>query len=57
MEIDRLTEAIGLRERVNEHYLNDDVHKLGTRTLRSLIDGSSTNSSRRHSELPSPNNG
>lgn len=38
MEIDRLNEAIGLRERVNEHYLSDDVHKLGTRTLRSLID-------------------
>lgn len=38
MEIDRLTEAISLRERVNEHYLSDDVHKLGTRTLRSLID-------------------
>ena len=38
MEIDRLTEAIGLRERVNAHYLNDDVRKLGTRTLRSLID-------------------
>ncbi|VAZ69679.1 hypothetical protein LAUMK40_05842 [Mycobacterium kansasii] len=30
MEIDRLTEAIGLCERVNEHYLSDDVHKLGT---------------------------
>lgn len=38
MEVDRLNEAIGLRERVNEHYLSDDVHKLGTRTLRSLID-------------------
>ncbi|OBH20429.1 hypothetical protein [Mycolicibacter sinensis] len=38
MEIDRLNEAIALRERVNEHYLSDDVHKLGTRTLRSLID-------------------
>lgn len=38
MEIDRLNEAIGLRERVNEHYLSDDVYKLGTRTLRSLID-------------------
>jgi hypothetical protein len=38
MEIDRLNEAIGLRERVNDHYLSDDVHKLGTRTLRSLID-------------------
>ena len=38
MEIDRLTEAIGLRERVNEHYLSDEVRKLGTRTLRSLID-------------------
>lgn len=38
MEIDRLTEAIGLRDRVNQHYLSDDVHKLGTRTLRSLID-------------------
>ncbi|OFJ54559.1 hypothetical protein [Mycolicibacterium grossiae] len=38
MEIDRLNEAIGLRDRVNEHYLSDDVHKLGTRTLRSLVD-------------------
>lgn len=38
MEIDRLTEAVGLRERVNEHYLTKDVHKLGTRTLHSLID-------------------
>ncbi len=38
MEIDRLNVAIGLRERVNEHYLSDDVHKLGTRTMRSLID-------------------
>ncbi len=38
MEVDRLNEAIGLRERVNAHYLSDDVHKLGTRTLRSLID-------------------
>ena len=38
MEIDRLNEAIGLRERVNEHYLSDDVHQLGTRTLRSLVD-------------------
>lgn len=38
MEIDRLTEAIGLRERVNKHYLSKEVHKLGTRTLRSLID-------------------
>jgi len=38
MEIDRLTEAIALRERVNEHYLSDDVHKLHTRTMRSLID-------------------
>ncbi len=38
MEIDRLNEAISLRERVNEQYLSDDVHKLGTRTLRSLID-------------------
>lgn len=27
-----------LRERVNAHYLSDDVHKLGTRTMRSLID-------------------
>lgn len=38
MEVDRLTEAIELRERVNQHYLSDDVHKLGTRTMRSLID-------------------
>jgi hypothetical protein len=38
MGIARLTEAIGLRECVNGHYLSDDVHKLGTRTLRSLID-------------------
>lgn len=38
MEIDRLTEAIQLRERVNEHYLTDQVRKLGTRTLRSLVD-------------------
>lgn len=38
MEIDRLTEAISLRDRVNQHYLSDDVHKLRTRTLRSLID-------------------
>lgn len=38
MEIDRLTEAIQLRERVNEHYLSDEVRKLGTRTLRSLVD-------------------
>ena len=38
MEIDRLTEAIGLRERVNDHYLSDEVRKLGTRTSRSLID-------------------
>jgi hypothetical protein len=38
MEIDRLNEAIALRERVNNHYLSDEVHKLGTRTLRSLID-------------------
>lgn len=37
-EIDRLNEAIGLRERVNAHYLSDDVHKLGTRTMRSVID-------------------
>lgn len=38
MEIDRLTEAIQLRERVNEHYLSDEVRKLRTRTMRSLID-------------------
>ncbi len=38
MEIDRLTVAIGLRERVNRHYLSDDVHTLGTRTLHNLID-------------------
>ncbi|OBB99946.1 MULTISPECIES: hypothetical protein [unclassified Gordonia (in: high G+C Gram-positive bacteria)] len=38
MEVDRLTEAIALRDRVNEHYLSEDVRKLGTRTLRSLID-------------------
>lgn len=38
MEIDRLTEAIQLRDRVNEHYLSDDVRKLGTRTLHSLVD-------------------
>jgi hypothetical protein len=38
MEIDRPTEAIGLRERVNEQYLSDDVRKLGTRTMRGLID-------------------
>ncbi|WP_152981353.1 hypothetical protein [Mycobacterium intracellulare] len=38
MEIDRLTEAIQLRERVNEHYLTDEVRKLGTRTMRSLVD-------------------
>lgn len=38
MEVDRLTEAIHLRERVNQHYLTDSVHELKTRTLRSLID-------------------
>ncbi|WP_232003322.1 hypothetical protein [Mycobacterium sp. 1465703.0] len=38
MENDRLTEAIQLRERVNEHYLSDHVGKLGTRTLCSLVD-------------------
>jgi hypothetical protein len=38
MEIDRLTEAIQLRERVNEHYLTDEVRKLKTRTMRSLVD-------------------
>jgi predicted solute-binding protein len=38
MEVDRLTEAIQLRERVNQHYLTDSVHELKTRTLRSLID-------------------
>lgn len=38
MEIDRLNEAITLRERVNDHYLTDDVRKLEMRTLRSLID-------------------
>jgi hypothetical protein len=46
MEIGRLNEAIGLRERVNKHYLSDDVRKLGTRTLRSLSTRSNTNSSR-----------
>jgi hypothetical protein len=35
---DRLTEAIQLRERVNQHYLTDEVRKLGTRTLHSLVD-------------------
>ncbi|CQD22740.1 hypothetical protein BN1232_05722 [Mycobacterium lentiflavum] len=38
MEIDRLTESIQLRDHVNEHYLSDDVRKLGTRTLHSLVD-------------------
>jgi hypothetical protein len=28
MEIDRHNEAVGLRDRVNEHYLSDDVHNL-----------------------------
>jgi hypothetical protein len=30
--------AIQLHERVNEHYLTDEVRKLGTRTMRSLVD-------------------
>ena len=38
MEVDRLVEAISLRERVNEHYLSNDVRKLGTRTMCSLVD-------------------
>ena len=38
MEIDRLTEALQLRDRVNEHYVSDSVHRLKTRTLRSLVD-------------------
>ncbi|MFV1365891.1 hypothetical protein AAHH97_21015 [Mycolicibacterium elephantis] len=38
MEVDRLTEAIQLRDRVNEHYLGGSVHELKTRTLHSLID-------------------
>jgi hypothetical protein len=38
MEIDRLTEALQLRDRVNEHYVSDSVHQLKTRTLRSLVD-------------------
>ena len=38
MENDRLTEAIHLRERINEHYLSDSFHQLKTRTLRSLMD-------------------
>jgi hypothetical protein len=38
LEIDRLTEAIQLRDRINEHYLSDSVHQLKTRTLRSLVD-------------------
>lgn len=38
MEVDRLTEAIQLRDRVNEHYLNASVHQLKTRTLHSLVD-------------------
>jgi hypothetical protein len=38
MEVDRLTEAIQLRDRVNLHYLNASVHQLKTRTLHSLVD-------------------
>lgn len=38
MEVDRLVEAISLRERVNEHYLSNDVRKLVTRTMCSLVD-------------------
>jgi hypothetical protein len=32
MEVDRLTQAIQLRERVNKHYLTDSIHELKTRT-------------------------
>jgi hypothetical protein len=34
----KTTEAIQLRDRINEHYLSDAVHQLKTRTLHSLID-------------------
>ncbi len=46
MEIDRLNVAIGLRERVNEHYLSDDVHKLVRARCAASSTRYNTNSSR-----------